>query len=342
MLGALSTTSVVNQSMLLAASNNQTTVALATTTNTSIAETTENPSLLSALGHLGIGLGRQMLQREIRYGLGPDIRRHAAILRNRTPMTALSANQALQQWHDLRVTRGELWVDLGSGDSVSLGAIARAQTGHFIGIDKENSTPLQLEVSQSSGINLEALPSNVRYLLMSWNKPGRENVKHDRLESVRMLWEGSCYADQAKITTLSAIGLGNANIVSMLFPYTESGKRTKLGRIIRGPIPQTLQFQIDTAVDLLTTGGTGVMVLEDSPRARELEVSSRALHYLRSRPELSEITFSQDPIATSDLGIAAYAPKNRRGKAVDTAVELDQGLLIFFRKKAQTTRLLLP
>jgi hypothetical protein len=292
-------------------------------------------SLLGILGGAALEGAGSILRRELRYGVVPELERSLRIVANATPVAVLDVPRALDQWKGISLAADQLWVDIGSGDGESLGRLARRHAGRFVGVDKENSPALALEAGREANA-LDALPGNVKYLMLCYNRPDSCMIpRHERLQYVPLrAWsDRPSNADRIMDATVDTIGAGSASVVSLLFPYTESGEQSSLGRVLRGPIPQTLDYQLTTAVRLLRPGGLGVALLESGEVADRKRVLERALHALRASPELSWIGFTRNPVPAEDLGLAPYAPTDARGRAVDTEA-LREGRIVFFRAKA--------
>jgi hypothetical protein len=291
-------------------------------------------SLWGLLGRAALGEGGSILRRELRFGVVPELERSLRIVANAIPVASLEAARARAAWELISLAPDALWVDIGSGNGETLSRLARRHPGRFIGIDKENSPPLDLEVKRGAPI-LDALPDNVTYLLLCYNRPDSCMLpRHERLRYVPLRpWSNRpSNADRIMDATVETIGEGSAAVVSLLFPYTESGNQSTLGRVLSGPIPQTLDYQLRTAVRLLRPGGTGVAFLESNAVADQKRVLERALRALRASPELSWIGFTPYSLEAESFGMAPYAPKDSQGRAVDTEA-LSQGRIVFFRRK---------
>ncbi len=288
----------------------------------------QSGSLLGSLSRFAFDLGR----RELNDVVLPRVHRSVNTLLYRVPVTELSTEAILSKWEALSVNIGESWIDIGSGNADSLGRLAARHDGQFIGIEKENSLPLFLELKDGAP-HVEALPNNVHYYVLTMNKPGREALKHKRLEQVRVerMQPGDEVADVTYRTTLDLIGRGTASVVSLIFPYTEPAKMNPFGRIWRGAAPKPLHYQLRTALDLLKSGGTGVAILEAGPTAEQLRVLERTLNYLRSQADVASVQYNATALDVEHLDIAAYAPQ-KDGEAMDTEA-LTTGTLVFFRRK---------
>lgn len=280
----------------------------------------------------GEGIAR-VARREFQRTILPEVETVLRTAAYQIPVTSLSQTEAIVVWGEITLPAGETWVDIGTGDGVTLGRLARKHSGRFIGIDKENSMPLLME-EVNGWPNLSALPENVRYLILSHNRPGRCQIRHDRVEQVVMppCRPNQPVSDQAREATVNAVGAGTAQVVSLIFPYTETPQQSRLERLIGGPLAQTLHYQLRTAIELLAPGGIGVAILESSESAVRKKVLERTLRFLRAQPEVASIGFTAQGIAAEQLGVAAYAPKNQQGRAVDTE-PLTEGRVVFFRRR---------
>lgn len=294
------------------------------------------PAPTDATGLLGravLDVGSSVLLREVRHGAVPELERSLRIIANQTPVEPLSLPRALETWNGIAMTSDSVWVDIGSGNGDSLGRLARKHPGRFIGVDKENSEALFYEVKLGAKY-LESLPDNARYLVLSYNRPGSCMVRHERVKPVPMRpWnDRPSDADMVMDATVESVGEASAQVVSLVFPYSESRRRTFLGRVIQGPRPDLLDYQLKTAVRLLRPGGLGVAVLESTETAEKLCVAERAVKALRTHPELRWIGYTPQGFQVETLGLAPYAPRDEGGRSVDTQ-PLREGKAVFFRKK---------
>ncbi len=287
--------------------------------------------LVVSLGRSAAGLAR----REFEETLVPRLQRELRTALNRTPVESLTTDRAVSVWNRLTVGPNERWIDIGTGNAESLGRLARRHRGEFIGIDKENSPPLLLEVTRG-GPNVEALPNNARYVVLYWNRPGAGMAEHPRIERASFLpLEGrETSASQTHRSTLAVLGASSAAVVSLLFPYTEPTPQSVLGWILQGKAGDPLEEQLDTAILLLRPGGIGVAFVEASPTAEKKRVLERTLATLRARREIAAIQFTPQGLPADRLDLAPYAPANREGRPVDTK-PLTDGRLVFFRRKAR-------
>lgn len=295
------------------------------------------PSVLSlprVLGGLALGQAEAIVRREVAFGVVPDLERRLLVIANRTPVTLLSPDEAMHRWEGIGLASDELWVDIGSGNGDSLGRLARRHRARFIGVDTETSVELGYELATQSRF-LDNLPENVRYVLLSWNRPGKGPLSHPRLEQESMMgrWlDRTSQDDRISAATVHAIGEETASVVSFIFPYLHSKPRSLVERLFNGPVPQTLDYQMRTAVQLLRPGGLGVIFLETGRQGEEGRLVEWVLNGLRGRPEIASIEVATQPIEVERLGVAPYDPHNKEGRPVSIE-PFYAARPVFFRKK---------
>lgn len=291
-------------------------------------------SLPRLVGGIALGQAAVIVRREVAFGVVPDLERRLLVIANRIPVNTLSAEEAVRRWEGIRLAPDELWVDIGSGNGNSLGRLARKHRARFIGVDTETSVELGYELATQSRF-LDNLPENVRYVLLSWNRIGLGPLSHRRLEQNSLMgrWlDRTSQDDRISAATVHAIGEGTASVVSFIFPYLHSKPRSLVGRLFSGPVPQTLDYQMRTAVQLLRPGGLGVIFLETGRQGEEGRLVERVLNGLRGRPEVASIEVATQPIEVERLGVAPYDPHNKEGRPVSIE-PFYAARPLFFRRK---------
>jgi hypothetical protein len=187
----------------------------------------------------------------------------------------------VEQWNLLRLKPGETWVDIGSGNGATLSRIAkRDPEGRIVGIELANSAPLKKE-EQEGWRHLSELPPNVRFLVLGTPEfPYGEGlpIRYPRYRSL---------PKRIHLSTLDAVGRGQASVVSLLFPYNEPSRED----------PDPLRYLLLTAIHLLKEGGgTGFMVTES------LAALHRTIDFLKGRFfRVSSAVYSTEPLSEKTL-----------------------------------------
>jgi hypothetical protein len=209
----------------------------------------------------------------------------------------------------LRAVTGR-WIDLGSGDGVSLARLAaRTTAGEIVGTDVAWS--YSLLAANHRRVAIAALPPHCRYIIFG---PGGGPAGL-ACELVAIGEPEFRHADQLAETMRRALGPQSCDVVTLLYPMhmpvpTRSGPRV------------CAEIVLDTALALLRGGGIGLVVTESPAAWRGL------VRTLLEHDRVAGLDHLAAPVSARqlrELGIEPYTP---------SAAELDADLGARFTRKA--------
>lgn len=261
--------------------------------------------------------------------------------------------EVLRRYDQIRLKRGEHWVDIGSGDGHTLGEIGKRNPhGEVVGFDFDGAPVLEIELARK-GAHLRQLPENSRYIVMysshfyqsSTPYPGRTE---------RIVLQDSADRDEsmsARARRAIVEQGGSAKVVSVFFPFvhrlhdkstayfahdaSQITYMTVADKIMRLKSAVTLEsrrlmdsmvVELETALEALSSGGTGI-VMTESESARHLLVK-----WLAANQQVKDVVYHDESIdvqAMHSVGIREHVIPT----GLEKDVVLDDGYMIIFTKK---------
>lgn len=197
---------------------------------------------------------------------------------------AVSIGEMLLLWELFVSSQEGRWIDLGSGDGVSLARFAELNPKRsLLGVDLR-AAPTVANAGGASDVG-ERLPDNASFLELNLD-----------------LGSAPGSGDKLAAATVEQLGPASARTVSILYPLHAKQRR------LDGTTQLAHEAQLATAVQLLEAGGSGFIATEDPTAFRT------ALAWLCKNDAIASVSYSDPPLQLpelSELGITGFAPTYR-------------------------------